>query len=356
VTNLWEVPISRTFEITAAPRRLTLSTESQHQPSIGPNGRLLFATHAGSMGFWQIPIENGAPVPDAVPESVTSYSGHGLLSVSEDGRRLVFTRRHLGNPEIWVRDLQTGAEKALVASSGEKDFPVLTRDGRRVFYSSMLEGRSAIHSVPVPGGTAEKVCDACGQPTDCSRDQKMLIVQQQLPANATLAVLDLGSGRQTEILKSDRYAIYRGHLSPDERWIVFHVSLTRSAIASDDPVHLEGKREFIAPFRGATPVKEDEWIAITDGTTLTDAPRWSPSGNELYFISSRDGFTCIWGQRLEPRTKHPQGEPFPVLHLHQRQRSIANIDVAWTDLAVARDRLLFGAGELKGNIWSMDAR
>jgi len=43
---------------------------------------------------------------------------------------------------------------------------------------------------------------------------------------------------------------------------------------------------------------------------------WSPDGNLLYFISERDGFVCLWAQRLDPATKHPQGAAFPIRHFH----------------------------------------
>ena len=39
-------------------------------------------------------------------------------------------------------------------------------------------------------------------------------------------------------------------------------------------------------------------------------PIWSPDGNLLYFLSERDGFRCIWGQKLDPASKRPLGAPF----------------------------------------------
>ena len=40
----------------------------------------------------------------------------------------------------------------------------------------------------------------------------------------------------------------------------------------------------------------------------TKKPFWSPDGNLLYFLSSRDGFLCLWAQWLDPSTKHPLGD------------------------------------------------
>jgi len=133
--------------------------------------------------------------------------------------------------------------------------------------------------------------------------------------------------------------LYRGHFSPDERWITFHADHPRS-----------GTRVFIAPFRGTTPVEESDWIAVTEGGAFDDAPRWSPDGNRLYYLSDRDGFRCIWAQRLDPATKRPMGIPSAVQHFHRRQRSVVAVGVS-VDLCVARDKFVFTMGELRGNIW-----
>ncbi len=39
-------------------------------------------------------------------------------------------------------------------------------------------------------------------------------------------------------------------------------------------------------------------------------------GTRVYFTSTRDGYLCIWAQRLDPVTKHPLGPPFAYEHFH----------------------------------------
>ena len=55
-------------------------------------------------------------------------------------------------------------------------------------------------------------------------------------------------------------------------------------------------------------------------------------------------------------SKQPAGAPFPVKHVHGRQRSIAGVDVSAFDLAVARDKLVFNMGEIRGNIWMAELK
>ena len=54
-------------------------------------------------------------------------------------------------------------------------------------------------------------------------------------------------------------------------------------------------RLLIAPLRSGVA----EWIPLTDGKTYDVLPELSPNGQYVYFQSARDGFRCIWAQRLD---------------------------------------------------------
>ena len=98
----------------------------------------------------------------------------------------------------------------------------------------------------------------------------------------------------------------------------------------------------------------ETWIAISDGETWDDKPRWSPDGNLLYFISERDGFRCLWAQRLDARTKRPSGAPAAVQHFHSSRLSLMNVDYSALEISITRHRVLFNAGEVTGNIWAAE--
>ena len=98
---------------------------------------------------------------------------------------------------------------------------------------------------------------------------------------------------------------------------------------------------------GAT-IAESDWIRIADGLFLD----WSPDGHVLYGPATRDGFFCIWGQRLDAETKRPAGEPFPVFHAHRSRLSLSNQNDM--GLAMAAHQLLFSMGERTANIWMME--
>ena len=60
----------------------------------------------------------------------------------------------------------------------------------------------------------------------------------------------------------------------------------------------------------------------------------------MYFTSTRDGYLCIWAQRLDPVSKHPLGSPFAYEHFHNSPGAAAAFDQGTFDLSVARDKIL----------------
>jgi len=83
-------------------------------------------------------------------------------------------------------------------------------------------------------------------------------------------------------------------------------------------------------------------------------PTWSPDGSILYFVSDRDGFRCLWAQRLNPASKRPVSRPFAVRHFHQLRHSLLQTISSPPEavgLSVTRDRLYFSVDDMTGNIW-----
>jgi WD40 repeat protein len=151
-------------------------------------------------------------------------------------------------------------------------------------------------------------------------------------------LLNLASRKQTLLLDSSTASLFQSNFSPDGRWLTFQAVIP-------------GSRLYIAPFRGESTIPEAQWIAVTDGTYWDDKPRWSPDGKLLYFTSDRDGFVCLWAQRLEPATKKPIGPAFAIYDFHEARRSMLNVGYAQLEISVARDKIVFNLGELTGNLW-----
>ena len=118
------------------------------------------------------------------------------------------------------------------------------------------------------------------------------------------------------------------------------------------PLESNKAQILIAPVRQGVAGKEAEWVAVTDGLHWDDKPQFSPDGNTVYFTSTRDGYLCIWAQKLEPATKRPVGAPVAYEHFHNQAGRDAVVlpDFGW-DLTVARDKMLINLPRKSTGIW-----
>lgn len=154
-------------------------------------------------------------------------------------------------------------------------------------------------------------------------------------------VHDLAPGVPPEIKRLIRRCLRKDpDPSPDSRWIAFH--------ARKSPLT---RQIFVVPFRPDSQVPEQEWIPITSGDFLDREPRWSPDGNLLYFTTEREGPRCLWAQRLNPATKRPEGEAFPVHHFHGARLGMRTVNTQLTGLSIGGGRMALSPEETSGNIW-----
>lgn len=80
------------------------------------------------------------------------------VSVSSDGKRIVYSKPVNGNGDLFVRDLADGKPKAIVSSPAEDILPQWSKDGKRVLFTSNREGgRFGVFVVASGGGAAKKM-------------------------------------------------------------------------------------------------------------------------------------------------------------------------------------------------------
>jgi len=340
--NIWQIAVSTDGRAAGPPQQMTFGTGVESQPSLAPGGRLVFSSHGAKVETWALPIAAEEGKARGGLQRLTETVGrHIQPRLAANGKTLAYVSLEAGNGDLWVHDLETGKRTALTASrSSNEQQPMPSADGSRVAYIAR-DGATMdpILFIDAGGGGPERACDACTVSlTDWSEDGTSILHLRDQPRR--VALLDVASGHSTDILRHDRHNLYVARFSPDGRWITF--------LAQTGP---ENRRLYVAPFRGETPIPAGEWIPLTDGRFSDDKPCLSPDGNVVYFTSNRDGFMCLWAQRLEPATKHPLGPAFPVHHFHSTWRSIGNVPLGWLGLSVARDRIVFSQGERTGNIW-----
>jgi Tol biopolymer transport system component/predicted Ser/Thr protein kinase len=330
--NLWEIDLSpRTGRASGVLNRLTTGAGNDFNASCTAGGALAFTNVQSRTDVWSLPVNLDRGGPIGALERITQGPAlRGYASLSNNGRYVAFSSDQSGQRNIWIRDLVTMKESSVASSPFTELYPVVNSSGARIAFSVFEKDKRVVY-VSAPGGTPEKLCEGCLRATDWSRDEKSVLVFGGNPYQ--INILDLASHQQTPLLKHPHYHLLYGRFSPDNRWVSFTVR------TEPNRAHIA-----IAPVDGPKPVPESAWITITP-SGAQDWANWSPDGKTLYFSSSRDGHSCLWGQRLEASTHRPLGEPFAVQHFHGR---LSYQQEGWS---VAGGRIALVLHEDTGNIW-----
>ena len=79
---------------------------------------------------------------------------------------------------------------------------------------------------------------------------------------------------------------------------------------------------------------------------------WSPDGNLLYFSSDRDGYKCLWAQRLDPIHQASSRHIIPGAAL-SCPVAIHGRSVFLVSPSLAQDKIIVSLEERSGGIWML---
>jgi Tol biopolymer transport system component len=334
--NLWSVRLSSNdWRIDGSPRRITSGPGREGQPAAAGK-RIAFANIQWTADIWELPV-HAAATPQL--RSLTRDAAPNFHpSISHDGHKVAFTSLRTKKRSVWIKETATGRETGISAPGAEADFPVISSDGSKIVYRTSQEKTSSIHLISTTGGAVEKSCPGCGIPTSLSPDARRVLYS--VSGSSSVFVWDVVMGEKSEWLRHPTYGLFRAQFSPNGRWVAVSA---RTGLCC--------RQVLVAPFRNPPPPPE-EWISLGEPSGWDDLPRWSPDGSILYFVSDRDGFRCLWAQRLNPASAHLAGSAFPVYHFHSASRSPLNLVARDEfDFSVAQDRVVLSLAEITGNLW-----
>lgn len=276
-----------------------------------------------------------------------------------DGSLLAFRSNRTGTSEIWSKDLVSGRLVNLTDNpKASVSMPLISHDGSRVAFQQREplgtvarkripqgQEKRALYLVPSKGGSPEQICEDCGAPQTWWPDDSRLLFLRPQGNRTTIHLLDLATRRHRLWLEHPEFPIYVPRLSHDAKWLVCKADLDSRRT-----------RLWVIPLRADNPTPVAEWIPVTEGQQWDDLPRWSTNDRTIYFTSNRDGFRCIWAQRLHPSSKRPVGDPYAVRHFHDLHLTMLSLSLAELQLSLARDKLVFPLAELRGNVWMMEPK
>jgi len=333
----WAEIAPGSWRISGSPEPLTTGAGAKVDPSIAADGRMVFAGLKVTAAIWKLPITSGGtaagePQPVTQDERVKTQP-----AVSRNGAMLAFgsygSLRN-GPLEVRTRNMATGTEVSFPTHSETSlFFPRLSADGSALSYADRIEGKTQAFLVSGESAAIRQVCAECvvsGFFTDAAH----AVVQY----GDELVRQHLASGSRTPLVRATTGAVRDADLSHDDRWLAFQIAKSSGGYAI-----------YASPVRDRF-VSEREWVPIAEEASYQQSPRWSTDGTLVYFLSERDGHSCIWAQRLHPVTKLPVGEPFAVYHEH-RARHLINQPRNYGAISVAGGMMIFGMGEATGNIY-----
>ena len=341
-TNIWWLPIAESNGRIAGPaQRLTFGAGEDIDVALArtPGGglRAAFSIFSEEVKLWSAPVDPRSGLltgdPQRLPREHTTDDF--LPSLTPDGSQLVFIDTRSGFAgNIRVINLDTHREHALTDSPGDKATPILNRSGTEVAYSVQEGQPYNIFVQEAENGVARQVCVDCGRLQDWLPDERLLV---SVPGG--VRALDTRSGALPDLFRHPGYLFNQVRCSTDGHWLVAHGRFARTP-------------QIVAiPLKGNQTAPEAEWVTVVDrpGNFI---PRWSIDGRVVYFVSQRDGFRCLWAQRVDGISKRPRGDAFPVYHVHQSGIPGPRRQVFMYD--VSQNRMVLDMDQQAGNVWLAD--
>lgn len=336
-TALWEITLNpRTFKATGKPKQVTLGEARDISPTLAEGGTLAYTELAGALHLWRI---DNASHPDIAVQSKLTEDPSVDISpfISPNGRWLVFSRGWGSHRDVWIKDMASMTERPLLAYGLEMMSPIIDDTGKDLVFEAREKNVPSIFA-SLQGGPPKRLCTGCSLPTSWFDTNRAVLYRDGSPSS--IEMMDPQTGEHRSVLQEDGVSLSEPSWSPQNEYLLF-TRQTRDL----------GKQIFAVRFPRSTASATGKWIPITAASESSDRPRWSGDGKTIYYLSTRDGFSCIWGQAFDPETGATSGPPFAVMHYHNRRNSIDVVYPRSFNLSVAGDSIYFNLGESTSSIW-----
>jgi len=269
--NLYSMPAAR-----GEPTKVTdFRSYDVLWPSAGPDS--LVFEHGGSIWRFdpasrrvaEVPIQIAGDSPEAQPRYVKGASFIESLGIAPDGSRAVFGARG----EVFTIPAKEGEPRNISNSPDHREHSVAwSPDGRWIAYLSDASGEYELYV---------RSQDGSGEPRRVTRDGDVWRFPPVWSPDSTklafsdkrqrLRIVDVSTGRITDVDSSTREDLTEYRWSPDSRWLAY--VKTSGTLNPSIWVHsLDERRNY----------------RLTDGTAPDREPVFDPEGRYLYFLSDRD--------------------------------------------------------------------
>ena len=157
VSYIWEQSLDENGNVAGEAIAVTTGLGVRHASFSRDGSKLAYARGRRISNVWRVPISTDRPATWAEAEQLTFDQAFvEMLDVSKDGRLVLSTDRS-GNPDLWIRDAESGEMQQLTTDSTPDWAPKWSPDGEEVAFYAFRGGKRELWTVPAGGGKARKV-------------------------------------------------------------------------------------------------------------------------------------------------------------------------------------------------------
>ena len=281
-------------------------------------GQIAFASN--SEGNWEIYVTDA---DGQRPTRLTRRESQDRFPLwSPDGTQIAFGSQVGGDHwEMWVMNADGTKPRSLATQIVAKGFREWSRDGKRIVFAANIDGDVEIFSVTVASGQLARLTNSRGEDRDpsLSPDDSQITFSSERDGNPEVYVMradGTNTRRLTNHAALDRSPVW----SPDGAKIAFVSTrdgskdaytvrvdngqverLTTGANATNDGPRWSPTGAYVA-LQSADRNYDIHLVRMADRQTRTIAGSpeydgqlaWSPAGDQLAFISGRDGFNAVY--------------------------------------------------------------
>jgi Tol biopolymer transport system component/DNA-binding winged helix-turn-helix (wHTH) protein len=269
-------------------RRITTDLEGFGGISLAGDASTLAALRADRhTGLWLVPRGTERPARQ-IATGFSDPAGGEFLALTPDGK-IVFSSSVGGHPDLWLMEQDGTRKKQLTDDPVEEERPVLTADGRYIYFGSKRAGVPHIWRVELDGSNLTQVTNGAGELSPSLTPDGRWPIYSHVAENFSLWKIAVAGGAPVRLTNK---AALNPALSPDGKWVACYLKNI-----PDAPLQLT-----LLSFNSDEPAK------VLDAPSLVNYPplKWAPDGHAITYVKTQASVSNVWGQA-------PKGGPVKQL-------------------------------------------